>query len=66
MKSNSCWSRELRTPTAVPRKNSARQRVPKEFANEANSPNKDVKKRVALNAVLRPIRSEPDDEKPVR
>jgi hypothetical protein len=47
------------TPTALPRKNRIMQRTGKELASEANNPNSDVKNKVALNAVLRPRRSEP-------
>jgi len=48
-----------RTPTALPRKKSATQSIGKVFANEAAMPKTEVKNRVALKAVLRPMRSEP-------
>jgi hypothetical protein len=45
-------------PTALPRKNRATQSIGNVVANDAAMPKMDVKNRVALNAVLRPIRSE--------
>jgi hypothetical protein len=50
---------KTRTPTALPRRKSATQRVPKLLAREAKKPKMEVKKSVALNAVLRPRMSEP-------
>ncbi len=50
------------TPTELPRKKRAMHIVVKEFENEANSPNNAVKNNVALNAALRPRRSEPGFE----
>jgi hypothetical protein len=47
------------TPTALPRKKRQTHKTENEWAKDDNSPNKDVKKRVALKAVLRPMRSEP-------
>jgi hypothetical protein len=47
------------TPTALPSKKRAMQRRVKVFANDARMPNNAVKKRVALNAILRPRISEP-------
>lgn len=35
---------------------------PKVLARDANTPKRDVKKSVALNAVVRPMRSEPGNE----
>ena len=46
------------TPTALPRQNRSTQRLQKELASEAKMPNKAVKNSVALNAALRPTRSE--------
>ncbi len=47
------------TPTELPRKNRIAHKLPNELAKDARIPNTAVKKRVALNAVLRPITSEP-------
>ena len=47
------------TPTALPRKKREIHRVGKEFARDDVRPNKAVKNRVRLKAVLRPRRSEP-------
>ena len=47
------------TPTELPRKNKVTHNMPKELDKEARKPKTAVKKSVALNAVLRPIRSEP-------
>jgi hypothetical protein len=47
------------TPTELPRKKSVMQRVENEFENDAKIPKRAVKKRVALKAVLRPMKSEP-------
>jgi hypothetical protein len=52
-----------RTPTALPRKNIAVQSIGKVVASELAIPKRDVKNNVALNAALRPMRSEPEDEK---
>lgn len=51
--------REIRTPTALPSRNRARQSHAKVPAKAAKTPNTDVRKSVALNAVVRPMRSEP-------
>lgn len=51
--------RKGRTPTALPRKNKERQSTGNVEARELVMPKTDVKNKVALNAVLRPIRSEP-------
>lgn len=47
------------TPTALPRKKRAIHNHTNVLATEARMPNKDVKKSVALNAVVRPMRSLP-------
>lgn len=47
------------TPTALPRKKREIHRVTNEVASEDVRPNRAVKKRVRLKAVLRPKRSEP-------
>lgn len=47
------------TPTALPKRNSIKHSVPNEFAKDARRPKSEVKNRVALNAILRPMRSEP-------
>ena len=47
------------TPTELPRKNRMAHKLTNELAKDARIPNTAVKKRVALNAVLRPITSEP-------
>ncbi len=49
----------IRTPTALPSRNSAMHRVTNVFASEARMPKTDVKNNVALKAVVRPIKSEP-------
>lgn len=49
----------MRTPTELPSRNKATQSHANVPANEENIPNTAVKKRVALNAVVRPMRSEP-------
>jgi hypothetical protein len=48
-----------RTPTALPRKNKERQSIGNVPAKELDKPKMEVKNKVALNAVLRPMRSEP-------
>ncbi len=48
-----------RTPTALPKRKRAKHSKGKVFAKAANTPNKEVKKSVALKAVVRPMRSEP-------
>lgn len=48
-----------RTPTALPRKNREMQSHGNVPANELDRPKTEVKNKVALNAVLRPMRSEP-------
>ena len=47
------------TPTELPNKKSAMQRVGNEYEKDARRPKKAVKKRVALKAVILPMRSEP-------
>lgn len=47
------------TPTALPRKNREMHSQMKVCAKEAKTPNRAVRNRVALNAVVRPMRSEP-------
>lgn len=48
-----------RTPTALPKKKRATHRAGKELAKDARIPNSDVRNSVALNAVVRPSKSEP-------
>jgi hypothetical protein len=50
------------TPIELPKKKSTMQRVENEFEKDARRPKKAVKKRVALKAVIRPMRSEPWSE----
>ena len=47
------------TPIELPKKKSAMQRVENEFEKDAKRPKRAVRKRVALKAVIRPMRSEP-------
>lgn len=47
------------TPTALPRKKKEMHKAVKEVLIVDKSPNRDVKNNVALNAILRPSRSEP-------
>jgi hypothetical protein len=49
------------TPTELPRRKSAMQSVTNELDSEAKMPKMAVRKSVALNAVIRPIKSEPMD-----
>ena len=50
---------KLPTPTELPKKKSAMQRVKNDFVRDARRPKRAVKRRVALKAALRPMRSEP-------
>ena len=50
---------ERLTPTKLPKKKSAMQRVENGFEKDVRRPKRAVKKRVALKAVIRPMRSEP-------
>lgn len=47
------------TPTALPRKNREIQSTGNVLASQLDRPKTEVKNKVALNAVLRPMRSEP-------
>lgn len=49
----------IEPPTELPRKKRARHRVKNELEKVAKIPKTAVKNRVALNAIMRPIRSEP-------
>ena len=51
--------RTTRTPTALPRKNKAKHNNGNVLASEAKMPNTEVRNNVALNAVVRPMRSLP-------
>lgn len=51
-------SEEQPTPTELPRKNRATHSIGNDVANEADMPKMEVKNRVALNAGMRPMRSE--------
>jgi hypothetical protein len=52
-------SENERTPTELPSRKRMTQSAGRELANDAKRPNTAVKKSVALNAALLPIRSEP-------
>jgi hypothetical protein len=50
---------ERRTPTELPRRNKMTHNIENELAKDARMPKTAVKHKVALKAVIRPMRSEP-------